>query len=59
MELTWAGWLFVVDMSLSVLVWLCYALTLTDRVKTAGESFWSAVACGLYLILFFTVGFTK
>lgn len=58
MDLTWLGWVFAIDMGLSVLVWLFRAAN-GGYVKSDGECFWTAVVTGLYLLGFFTIGFVQ
>lgn len=57
-DLTWVGWIFIIDMMLSIPIHLYRASQVTHYTRTPGESAVMAVAVVLYLVGFFTVGFT-
>ena len=56
MDLTWVGWIFVIDMLLSIPLWLWYAAN-GGKNKTGAECVASAVMIALYMWGFFAVGF--
>lgn len=56
-DLTWVGWIFVIDMVTSVPIHLYRAAQATDYRRTPVESAFMAVFVVLYLVGFFTVGF--
>lgn len=55
-DLTWLGWIFFIDMSLSVFIHL-FRATNGDYIRTAGDSAVLAVVCVLYVVGFLTIGF--
>lgn len=56
---TWVGWIFIVDMSFSVLIHLFRAAQLQDYHRTPVESAFMAVTMVVYMVGFFTVGFVQ
>lgn len=58
MDLTWLGWIFVVDMILSTFLHFWRAAD-GDYVRSSTDSFWLGVFCILYTVGFFTIGFVK
>lgn len=58
-DLTWVGWVFVIDMMLSVPIHLYRASLVDDYRRSPGESAVMAVFVVLYLVGFFTVGFAS
>lgn len=58
-DLTWLGWIFVIDMMLSVPIHLYRATQPYDYRRNPGDSAILAVFAVLYLVGFFTVGFTN
>lgn len=58
-DLTWVGWIFVIDMVTSIPIHLYRASQPTDYRRTPGESAVMAVFVLLYVVGFFTVGFVE
>ena len=58
-DLTWVGWIFVIDMMCSVIIHLYRAGDHVPLVREPGESAVMAVMTVLYLVGFFTVGFVN
>jgi hypothetical protein len=58
MDLTWLGWIFVIDMSLSVVIHLFRGIS-GSYVRSGAESLGVALVTVLYLVGFFLVGFTN
>lgn len=56
---TWVGWIFIIDMMLSVPLHLFRATQVKDYRRSPGESAIMAVGMVLYLVGFFTVGFVE
>lgn len=58
-DLTWLGWIFFIDMTLSVPIHLYRACQWDDYRRSPGESAVMAVVTVLYIVGFFTVGFVN
>lgn len=58
-DLTWVGWIFVIDMITSIPIHLYRATQTHDYRRSPGESAVMAVFVLLYIVGFFTVGFVE